>query len=85
MESKLFNIQSQNESGQYIVLTHHVLKNNISLDVASLLRPIDICCTRPLKFIEDYIRNYVYPFYANTHTTTSATSRQTTQFRQDAR
>ncbi|XP_074637843.1 putative cysteine desulfurase [Acropora palmata] len=40
---------------------------------------------RPLKFIENYIRNYVYPFYANTHTTASATSRQTTKFRQDAR
>ncbi|XP_078346786.1 putative cysteine desulfurase isoform X2 [Oculina patagonica] len=40
---------------------------------------------KPLGFIENYIRDYVYPFYANTHTTTSATSRQTTKFRQEAR
>ncbi|XP_078347514.1 putative cysteine desulfurase isoform X1 [Oculina patagonica] len=40
---------------------------------------------KPLRFIENYIRDYVYPFYANTHTTTSVTSRQTTRFRQEAR
>ncbi|CAH3136888.1 unnamed protein product [Porites lobata] len=40
---------------------------------------------KPLRFIENYIRDYVYPFYANTHTTTSVTSRQTTKFREDAR
>lgn len=40
---------------------------------------------KPLKFIENYIRDFVYPFYANTHTTTSVTSRQTTRFRQEAR
>jgi len=40
---------------------------------------------KPLSCIENYIRDYVYPFYANTHTTTSVTSRQTTTFRQEAR
>ncbi|XP_014661429.1 PREDICTED: probable cysteine desulfurase isoform X2 [Priapulus caudatus] len=40
---------------------------------------------RPLKFIEEYIMHYVYALYANTHTTTSITSRQTTQFRHEAR
>ncbi|XP_048585215.1 uncharacterized protein LOC5521527 isoform X3 [Nematostella vectensis] len=40
---------------------------------------------RPLRFIEDYIRDYVYPLYANTHTTTTTTSRQTTHFRHEAR
>ncbi|XP_066027051.1 probable cysteine desulfurase isoform X1 [Pocillopora verrucosa] len=40
---------------------------------------------KPLRFIERYIREFVYPFYANTHTTTSVTSRQTTRFRQEAR
>lgn len=40
---------------------------------------------RSLTFIEDYIRNYVQPFYGNTHTTTSINSRQTSRFRDDAR
>ncbi|XP_068761466.1 probable cysteine desulfurase isoform X1 [Montipora capricornis] len=40
---------------------------------------------KPLMFIENYIRDYVYPFYSNTHTTTSTTSRQTTKFRNEAR
>lgn len=38
-----------------------------------------------LSFIEDFIRTQVMPFYANTHTETSGTGRQTTQFREDAR
>ncbi|XP_072020829.1 probable cysteine desulfurase [Amphiura filiformis] len=40
---------------------------------------------RPLRFIENYIEQHVYPFYANTHTTTTITSRQTTQYRHEAR
>ena len=40
---------------------------------------------RPLKFIEDYISDHVYPVYANTHTTTGVMARQTTQFRKEAR
>ena len=40
---------------------------------------------RSLSFIEDFIRNEVLPLYANTHTETSGTGRQTTQFREDAR
>ena len=40
---------------------------------------------RSLTFIEDFIRDEVMPLYANTHTETSGTGRQTTQFRQDAR
>ncbi len=40
---------------------------------------------RPVKFIEDYISNHVHPLYANTHTTTGLMSRQTTQFRKEAR
>ncbi len=38
-----------------------------------------------LSFIEDFIRNEVLPLYANTHTETSGTGRQTTRFREDAR
>jgi selenocysteine lyase/cysteine desulfurase len=37
---------------------------------------------RSLKFIEDYLTQNVLPHYANTHTTTSLTGRQTTLFRQ---
>ncbi|WP_308367158.1 aminotransferase class V-fold PLP-dependent enzyme [Microbulbifer sp. TB1203] len=40
---------------------------------------------RGLTFIEDIIRNRVLPWYANTHTETSATGRQTTAFREQAR
>jgi len=40
---------------------------------------------RSLTFIEDFIRAEVMPLYANTHTETSGTGRQTTQFRHDAR
>jgi selenocysteine lyase/cysteine desulfurase len=40
---------------------------------------------RSLAFIEDFIRQEVMPLYANTHTETSGTGRQTTRFREDAR
>lgn len=40
---------------------------------------------RSITFIEEFIREQVMPLYANTHTETSGTGRQTTQFRQDAR
>ncbi len=40
---------------------------------------------RSLGFIEDFIRDEVMPLYANTHTETSGTGRQTTRFREDAR
>ena len=40
---------------------------------------------RSLAFIEDFIREEVLPLYANTHTETSGTGRQTTAFREDAR
>ncbi len=38
-----------------------------------------------LSFIEDFIRQEGLPLYANTHTETSGTGRQTTRFREDAR
>ncbi len=40
---------------------------------------------RSLAFIEDFLRQEVLPLYANTHTETSGTGRQTTTFREDAR
>ena len=40
---------------------------------------------RSLTFIENFIREHVHPYYANTHTESSATGLQTTQFREDAR
>ncbi|HTJ45624.1 MAG TPA: aminotransferase class V-fold PLP-dependent enzyme [Kofleriaceae bacterium] len=40
---------------------------------------------RSLSFIEDFIRQHVLPLYANTHTETSGTGRQTTHFREEAR
>jgi selenocysteine lyase/cysteine desulfurase len=40
---------------------------------------------RSLSFIEDFIRDQVLPDYGNTHTTSTATSLQTTLFRSEAR
>jgi len=40
---------------------------------------------RSLSFIEDFIREAVLPLYANTHTESSGTGRQTSRFREDAR
>lgn len=40
---------------------------------------------RSLAFIEDYIRDRVLPFYANTHTETSYTGAQTSLLREQAR
>ena len=40
---------------------------------------------RGLSFIEDYIRDQVLPWYANTHTETSFTGAQTTSLREQAR
>lgn len=40
---------------------------------------------RSLSFIEDFIRERVMPFYANTHTESSGTGLQTTRFREQAR
>jgi selenocysteine lyase/cysteine desulfurase len=40
---------------------------------------------RALSFVEDYLQDVVLPLYANTHTETSGTGRQTTRFREDAR
>jgi selenocysteine lyase/cysteine desulfurase len=40
---------------------------------------------RALTFIEDFIRDEVLPRYANTHTESSSTGRQTTVLREDAR
>ncbi|MFO7586861.1 MAG: aminotransferase class V-fold PLP-dependent enzyme [Gemmatimonadota bacterium] len=40
---------------------------------------------RSLSCIEDFLREAVLPVYANTHTESSGTGRQTTRFREDAR
>src|SRR5215471_9500046 len=40
---------------------------------------------RSLDFIEDFIRGQVLPLYANTHTESSGTGRQTMAFREQAR
>ncbi|MBY6188903.1 aminotransferase class V-fold PLP-dependent enzyme [Microbulbifer agarilyticus] len=40
---------------------------------------------RALDFIEDFIREQVLPYYANTHTETSYTGAQTTRLREEAR
>ena len=40
---------------------------------------------RSLTFIEDFLREHVMPYYANTHTESSGTGLQTTRFREDAR
>ena len=71
-------------SALFLALVSQVVQNPPRCNIAFKISNYFII-TRPLKFIEDYIRDYVYPFYANTHTTTSVTSRQTTKFRHEAR
>lgn len=40
---------------------------------------------RCLTFLEDFLQSQILPFYANTHTETSCTGKQTTKFREEAR
>jgi selenocysteine lyase/cysteine desulfurase len=40
---------------------------------------------RAVTFVEDFVRDEVLPWYANTHTESSRTGEQTTRFREDAR
>eukprot|EP00163_Fabomonas_tropica_P001254 TRINITY_DN10954_c0_g1_i2.p1 TRINITY_DN10954_c0_g1~~TRINITY_DN10954_c0_g1_i2.p1 ORF type:complete len:1039 (-),score=255.27 TRINITY_DN10954_c0_g1_i2:84-3200(-) len=40
---------------------------------------------KPLQFIEDYLNTQVLPLYANTHTTSSITGKQTMAYRKEAR
>src|SRR3954454_2721338 len=40
---------------------------------------------RAVTFIEDFIRDHVLPWYANTHNDSSATAAQTTALREEAR
>ena len=40
---------------------------------------------KSLSFIEEYIQNQVLPTYGNTHTSTTETGRQTTQYREESR
>ena len=44
-----------------------------------------IASSRALESIECYLKDYILPEYGNTHTTTSATSLQSTMFQQEAR
>jgi selenocysteine lyase/cysteine desulfurase len=44
-----------------------------------------IASGKPVKFIEDFLRDQVLPTYANSHTTSSYTGFQTTHFREEAR
>ncbi|GIY08997.1 tRNA-cytidine(32) 2-sulfurtransferase [Caerostris darwini] len=52
-------------------------------------RPVTYCdyaaSGQSLNFIEDYLRTHVLPLYGNTHTTITATSRQSTYYRHEAK
>ncbi|MFV8783668.1 aminotransferase class V-fold PLP-dependent enzyme [Microbulbifer sp. SA54] len=70
-------------------IRQNVIGERMPLDTPFGVRPLvyaDYTASgRGLTFIEDAIRNQVLPWYANTHTETSATGRQTTAFREQAR
>ena len=55
------------------------------MDPAVSLTPTTPPVAASLSFIEDFIRDQVLPRYANTHTESSGTGRQTTRLREDAR
>lgn len=44
-----------------------------------------IASGQPLRFVEEYIKNNILPTYANTHTESSFTGKQTQCFREEAR
>jgi len=66
-----------------------VIGDRISIKTAFGTKPLiyaDYTASgRSLGLIEDFIRDQVLPFYANTHTETSYTGAQTTAFREEAR
>lgn len=66
-----------------------VIGDRISIETAFGEKPLvyaDYTASgRSLSIIEDFIRDQVMPFYANTHTETSYTGAQTTAFREEAR
>ncbi|KAI9218056.1 pyridoxal phosphate-dependent transferase [Blastocladiella britannica] len=67
------------------VIGHDTLLTN----ALGLKRPLIYCdwfaSGRSLACIEDAVRSHVLPYYANTHTTTTATARRTTELREWAR
>lgn len=70
-------------------IRNNVIGERIALDTPFGVKPMvyaDYTASgRSLKNIEDFIDEQVLPFYANTHTETSATGKQTTIFREEAR
>lgn len=70
-------------------IRHELIGQGRGIQTAFGLRPLvyaDYTASgRGLGFIESYIQNTVLPWYANTHTTSSATGAQTTAFREQAR
>eukprot|EP00754_Rhynchopus_humris_P020999 Rhum_TRINITY_DN14721_c29_g1::Rhum_TRINITY_DN14721_c29_g1_i1::g.112785::m.112785 len=67
-----------------VVGEHEVLRTQVGL-VRRLTYTDYTASGRSLASIEDYVRHEVLPFYGNTHTVSSATARQTTFFRSEAR
>lgn len=66
-----------------------VIGDDKQIQTAFGSRPLLYCdytaSGRSLSFIEEFIREQVLPYYANTHTETSFTGAQTTAFREQAR
>ncbi|MEC8111393.1 MAG: aminotransferase class V-fold PLP-dependent enzyme, partial [Pseudomonadota bacterium] len=66
-----------------------IIGDHAAIDTPFGIRPLiyaDYTASgRSLSFIEDFIRNDVLPYYANTHTETSFTGAQTTLLREQAR
>ncbi|XP_013397370.1 uncharacterized protein LOC106164115 [Lingula anatina] len=88
-QMKEYGLEDRRGEALINYVKENVIGNDVSFEGPFGTRPVTYCdytaSGKPLRFIEDYITDYVYPTYGNTHTTTSIVSLQTTKFRNSAR
>ena len=70
-------------------IRQNIIGDGMAIETAFGLRPLiyaDYTASgRSLQFIEEYLQQQILPYYANTHSESSLTGRQTTAYREQAR